>query len=466
MKIPRQPMPEQPPMERALSFAEVNIGMETAAARQEAHRCLACNHPHCFTACPVGVKVREFVDLIAAGDFLGAAAKIREDNVLPGITGRVCPQERQCEGACVLGRRGEPLAIGHLERFVADYERQVGRTAIPPRAAPTGRKVVVIGSGPAGLSCAGDLAQRGHEVTVLEALHELGGVLIYGIPRFRLPKEIVRDEVENLRKLGIVFQTNVVVGRTVTVDELLNEQGFDAVFVATGAGLPNFLNIPGEHLCGVYSANEFLTRVNLMKADQFPAYDNPIYDCKGKDLAVFGGGNTAMDAVRVGLRLGARNAWIIYRRSTAEMPARAEEVRHAREEGVQFLMLTNPVEFVGDANGWLTGVKLESMQLGEPDASGRCKPVPIPGSEHVLPLHVAVIAIGNRGNPLVQATTPDIATNPRGYVVVDPDKLRTSKKAVFAGGDVVTGGATVILAMGAGRKAAQAIDEYLRSGVW
>ncbi|MBL9137784.1 MAG: NADPH-dependent glutamate synthase [Verrucomicrobiales bacterium] len=459
-------MPEQPAVERAHNFAEVNIGLEAAMAQHEAMRCLSCKSQHCFSACPVGVKVREFVDLVVSGDYLAAAAKIREDNVLPAITGRVCPQEKQCEGACILGNRGEPLAIGYLERFVADYERKVGKVGLPARAPATGKKVAVIGSGPAGLSCAGDLVLKGHQVTVLEALHEIGGVLVYGIPEFRLPKEIVREEVENLRQMGVEFRTNVVVGRTVTVDELLDEDGYDAVFVATGAGLPMFLNIPGEHLCGVYSANEFLTRINLMKANEFPAYDNPVYDCRGKDVAVFGGGNTAMDAVRTALRLGARNAWILYRRSEAEMPARAEEVKHARDEGVQFGMLINPVEFVGDEKGWLTGVKLQKMELGEPDASGRRSPVPVAGSEHLMPLQVAIIAIGNRGNPLVQSTTPDLATTKRGYIVADAQSLKTSKHGVFAGGDIVTGGATVILAMGAGRKAAHAIDDYLRTGVW
>jgi glutamate synthase (NADPH/NADH) small chain len=358
------------------------------------------------------------------------------------------------------------VAIGYLERFVADYERSVGKVGLPARAPSTGKKVAIVGSGPAGLSCAGDLVLKGHDVTVLEALHEIGGVLVYGIPEFRLPKSIVREEVENLGRMGVEFRTNVVVGRTVTVDELLGEEGYDAVFVATGAGLPMFLNIPGEHLCGVYSANEFLTRVNLMKANEFPAYDNPIYDCRGKDVTVFGAGNTAMDAVRTSLRLGARSASILYRRSEKEMPARAEEVHHAKDEGVQFQVLTNPLEFLGDDKGVLTGVRLQRMELGEPDKSGRRSPVPIAGSEYVMPIHVAIIAIGNRGNPLVQSTTPDLATTKHGYIVADADKLKTSKVGVFAGGDIVTGGATVILAMGAGRKAAKAIHEYLGSGVW
>lgn len=466
MKIPRQRMPEQPSAERRTNFAEVNLGLSTALAHQEALRCLHCKSHHCFTGCPVGVKVKDFIELVLAGDFLGAAAKIREDNVLPAVTGRVCPQEEQCEGCCVLGKNGEPLAIGYLERFVADYERQSGQVGLPPRAPLTGKRVAVIGSGPAGLSAAGDLVQRGHEVTVFEALHELGGVLIYGIPEFRLPKDIVRQEVENLTRMGVEFRTNVVVGRTVTVDELLGERGYHAVFIATGAGLPVFLNIPGEHLCGVYSANEFLTRVNLMKANQFPAYDQPIYDCRGKDVAVIGGGNTALDAVRTAVRLGAKTASIVYRRSEVEMPARVEEVKHAREEGVQFVMLTNPIEFLGDDRAWLTGMKCQQMELGAPDKSGRRRPVPRAGSDFVMPVQVAVVAIGNQGNPLVQSATPDLRTNPLGYIEADPDCLKTSKRGVFAGGDIVTGGATVILAMGAGRRAAQAIHEYLSHGAW
>jgi glutamate synthase (NADPH/NADH) small chain len=466
MKIPRQRMPEQPATVRNANFAEVNLGLGSALAHQEALRCLHCKSHHCFTGCPVGVKIKDFIELVLAGNYLGAAAKIREDNVLPAITGRVCPQEEQCEGCCVLGKNGEPLAIGYLERFVADYERQSGQIGLPPKAPPTSKRVAIIGSGPAGLSAAGDLVQRGHEVVVLEALHEIGGVLVYGIPEFRLPKDIVRGEVENLKRMGVEFRTNVVVGRTVTVDELLGELGYHAVFIATGAGLPVFLSVPGEHLCGVYSANEFLTRVNLMKANRFPQYDQPIYDCRGKDIAVIGGGNTALDAVRTALRLGARKASIVYRRSEVEMPARVEEVKHAREEGVEFVTLTNPVEFVGDDRGWLTGMNCQRMELGAPDKSGRRRPVPVPGSEFVLPVQVAVVAIGNQGNPLVQSATPDLRTNPLGYIEADPETLRTSKRAVFAGGDIVTGGATVILAMGAGRRAARSIHEFLSHGEW
>lgn len=465
MKIHRQEMPEQDAKERAHNFCEVNLGLESVAAKQEALRCLQCKAQQCFAGCPVGVKIKDFVDLVVAGDFLGAAAKLREDNVLPAITGRVCPQEEQCEGVCILGKHGEPVAVGNLERFVADYERSVGRVGLPPNAPPTGKRVAIIGSGPTALSAAGDLIQKGHQVTVLEALHEIGGVLLYGIPEFRLPKEIVRDEVANLAKMGVEFRTNVVVGRTVTVDELLGEEGYHAVLVATGAGLPTFLDIPGENLCGVYSANEFLTRVNLMKA-HLPGHDQPVYDCRGRDVAVVGGGNTAMDAVRTALRLGAKNAFIIYRRSEAEMPARIEEVKHAKQEGVQFLNLNNPVEFLGDEKGFLRAAKLIKMELGEPDASGRRRPVPKAGSEYELPMQVVIIAVGNKGNPLVQATTPDLKTVRGGYIAADPEKLKTSKRAVFAGGDIVTGGATVILAMGAGRRAAKSIDEFLRTGEW
>ncbi len=465
MKIARQHMPEQPAAERRANFEEVNLGLEDALAQQEALRCLTCKSQACLAGCPVGVKIRDFIGLILDKDYLAAAAKIREDNVLPAITGRVCPQEEQCEGCCILSKNGESVAIGYLERFVADYERKVGKVGLPVNAPSTGKKVAVIGSGPCALSAAGDLVQRGHAVTVLEALHEIGGVLVYGIPEFRLPKQIVREEVDNLGKMGVEFRTNVVVGRTVTVDELMGEEGYDAVLVATGAGLPTFLNIPGENLCGVYSANEFLTRVNLMKANRAD-YDQPIYDCRGKDVVVVGGGNTAMDAVRTGLRLGARRACIVYRRTEAEMPARVEEVKHARDEGVEFLMLTNPVEFLGDEKNWLTGMRCQRMELGEPDASGRRRPVAVAGSEFTMPIQVAVIAVGNKGNPLVQSTTPDLKTNKYGYIVADEETLKTSKRGVFAGGDIVTGGATVILAMGAGRRVAKAMDEYLTSGVW
>lgn len=464
MKIPRQQMPEQEPDIRNANFKEVNLGFTEELARMEALRCIQCPKPTCITGCPVGIKISDFIQLVAAGDYLGAAAKIKEDNALPAVCGRVCPQEEQCEAVCVVGKKNEPVAIGRLERFVADYEREHVGIRLPEIKPKTGKRVAVIGSGPAGLSCAGDLIQMGHDVTVFEALHELGGVLVYGIPEFRLPKEIVKAEVEGLRKLGVDFQTNAVIGFTDTVDELF-EAGYNAVFVAVGAGLPYFLNIPGENLNGVYSSNEFLTRVNLMKAYKFPDFDTPVFDCKDKNVAVFGGGNTAMDAVRTSKRLGARNAWIIYRRSDAEMPARKEEVHHAKEEGIQFLFLENPLEFIGE-NGWLKQVKLQRMELGEPDASGRRRPVPVPGSEHILDVDMAVVAIGNGSNPIIQKTTPDMNYNKRGNIVVDEATMKTSKKGVFAGGDIVTGGATVILAMGAGRKAAAAINEFLTSGNW
>jgi glutamate synthase (NADPH/NADH) small chain len=405
--------------------------------------------------------VGEFVDLLYAGDILGAARKIREDNVLPAVTGRVCPQEEQCEGACVMGKRGEPLAIGHLERFVADWERAHGELGLPQNDPPTGRRVAIVGSGPAGLAAAGELVQRGHGVRVFEALHEPGGVLVYGIPEFRLPKEIVRQEVATLERMGVEFETDVVVGQTVTVDELLGEEGFDAVFLATGAGLPRFLGVPGEHLNGVFSANEFLTRVNLMKAYRFPEYDQPVYDCRGREVGVVGGGNTALDAVRTALRLGARRARLLYRRSATEMPARQEEVRHALDEGVELLELVHPTAFLGDAAGGLVGVRCQRMELQAPDASGRRRPVPVPGSEFELPLDVAILAVGTSANPIVPASTPDLATHDGGYISADPETLATSKPRVFAGGDIVTGAATVILAMGAGRKAARSIDAFL-----
>ncbi|HET7707627.1 MAG TPA: NADPH-dependent glutamate synthase [Thermoanaerobaculia bacterium] len=466
MKLPRQHMPEIPADVRARNFEEVNLGFEANAAIIESLRCLACKTPTCTRSCPVGVDVKEFLARIIEKDYLGAAAVIRKDNALPAITGRVCPQEDQCEGDCLVAKRNESVAIGHLERFVADYERKTGQIGIPDNAPSTGRKVAIVGSGPAGLSAAGDLVQQGHQVRVFEALHELGGVLVYGIPEFRLPKDIVRQEVDVLRKRGVEFETNVIVGKTVTVDELLGEEGYDAVFVATGAGLPQFLGVPGENLNGVYSANEFLTRVNLMRAYRFPDYDEPVYDCRGKDVVVVGGGNTAMDAVRTARRLGARNAYLVYRRGEEEMPARKEEVKHAKEEGIEFRMLTNPVELIGDERGWLTGVRCVRMELGEPGADGRRKPVPVAGSEFVIDASLVIVAVGTSANPLVQSTTPDLKTTKKNYIEADPETLRTSKKGVFAGGDIVTGGATVILAMGAGRKAAKGIGEYLSTGAW
>jgi glutamate synthase (NADPH) small chain len=466
MKVPRQHMPEQLAQVRATNFTEVNLGYSTALARQEALRCLECAKPACTTDCPVGVKVREFVQLIVAGDFMGAAAKIREDNVLPAITGRVCPQEDHCEGGCLMGKKVQPLGIGYLERFVADYEQQHLNFKNIAKAPSTGKKIAIVGSGPSGLTAAGDLVQKGHQVHVLEALHEVGGVLVYGIPEFRLPKQIIREQVDYMCAMGVEFETDVVVGRTVTIDELIHEEGYDAVFIGTGAGLPQFMGIPGEHLNGVYSANEFLTRINLMHAYEFPRYDEPMLDLGGKNIAVIGGGNTALDAIRSALRLGAGKAYVLYRRSEAEMPARAEEVKHAKQEGIDFQVLTAPVEFLSDGQGWLKAARCVRMELGEPDASGRRRPVPIPGSEFDLPLSVAVIAIGTNANPIVQSTTPGLETSKRDYINANPDTQRTSRKGVFAGGDIVTGSATVILAMGAGRRAAKSIHEYLTTGNW
>jgi glutamate synthase (NADPH/NADH) small chain len=466
MKIPRVQMPERDSQERSRSFAEVNLGLSPDLAEREAQRCIACAKPTCVKECPVGVDVRAVVDLILEGKYLEAAAKIREDNALPAVTGRVCPQEEQCEGGCVLTKKGNSVAIGYLERFVADYERTSGQLGLPHIAPATGKKVAIVGSGPAGLSCAGDLIQKGHKVRVFEALHELGGVLVYGIPEFRLPKQIVREEVDNLRKMGVEFETNVVVGKSVTIAELMGDEGYDAVFLATGAGLPKFLGIPGEHLNGVYSANEFLTRVNLMRAYAFPEYDEPVYDCKDKNVVVIGGGNTAMDAVRTARRLGAKRAMLVYRRTEEEMPARIEEVHHAKQEGVEFMMLTNPVELLGTERGQIRAARVIKMQLGEPDESGRRSPVPIPGSEFEMEVDVAVVAAGTTANPLIQSTTPDLAVTKRNYIVASAETQRTSKPGVFAGGDIVTGGATVILAMGAGRRAAKSIHEYLTSGVW
>lgn len=466
LEIPRQHMPEQDPMQRNTNFTEVNLGFNEDLAKQEALRCLSCANAKCIQGCPVGVKIKDFIELIVAGDYLGAAAKIREDNVLPAVTGRVCPQEEQCEGVCLLTKKKGALGIGYLERFVADYERTSGRIGLPPIAASTGKKVAIVGSGPAGLTVAGDLIQKGHGVTVFEALHEIGGVLVYGIPEFRLPKDIVADEVENLKKMGVKFLPNVVIGKTLTIDELFNEEGYNAVFIATGAGLPNFMNVPGENLCAVYSANEFLTRVNLMKAYRFPEYDQPVFDCRGRNVGVIGGGNTAMDAVRTSLRLGAKNAYLIYRRTEAEMPARVEELKHAKEEGVQVMPLMSPVEYLGDEKGWVKAARIQRMELGEPDSSGRRRPVPIAGSEFELPLDMVVVAIGNSSNPLIQQTTPDLKTDKWGHIIADEKTMKTSKKGVFAGGDIVSGAATVILAMGAGRIAANAMQEYLTTGEW
>ena len=465
MAMVRQAMPEQAADERRANFSEVNLGFTAELAILEAQRCLMCRRPVCIDGCPVGVRIDEFIDLVADGDFEGAAEVIKRDNSLPAICGRVCPQEDQCEGACVLVRKGRPIAIGSLERFVADYERDGDLTKNERPSERTGKAVAIVGSGPAGLACATDLAKQGHDVTVFEALHELGGVLSYGIPEFRLPKAIVQTEIAQLEQLGVTFRTNAVIGMMDTIDDLLDEEGFDAVFVGVGAGLPRFPNIPGENLIGVFSANEFLTRVNLMKA-YLPESDTPLFDVRGKNVAVFGGGNTAMDAVRTGLRLGAKKASIVYRRSGEELPARNEEVVHAEHEGIDFQMLTNPVEFIGDEEGFLTGVRLQAMELGEADESGRRRPVPIPGQEWTEPLDMAVVAFGNSPNPLLAKTAPDLVHTRWGTVVADLSTGRTSKRGVFAGGDIVTGGATVILAMGAGRTAAASINDYLTTGVW
>ena len=461
MLIKRHHMAEQDPNIRNKNFSEVNLGYSEETARSEADRCLRCKKPLCVAGCPVGVKIPEFISKIADGEFAQAAEILKEDNSLPAVCGRVCPQEVQCEKVCVLAKKGESVAIGYLERFAADYERMNCEMKIPEIPAKTGKKVAVIGGGPSGLTCAGDLIKMGHEVTVFEALHDIGGVLIYGIPEFRLPKAIVRAEVEYMKKLGVKFEANYVVGLIETVDELLER--FDAAFIGVGAGLPYFMNIPGEHLNGVYSSNEYLTRINLMKAYNFPKNDTPMFDIRDRNVAVFGGGNTAMDAVRTSLRLGAKRGMIVYRRTEAEMPARIEEVKHAKEEGVEFVLLAAPTEFVGDENGWLRSMKLQKMELGEPDASGRRRPVPIEGAIEEVALDVAVVAIGNGSNPIINQTTPDLNVNKWGNILVDEATMKTNKKGVFAGGDIVTGGATVILAMGAGRTASNAINEYLKN---
>ncbi len=456
-KINRVPVREQDPLRRATNFEEVCYGYNEAEASLEATRCLDCKHPRCVEACPVGVKIPEFIRALREGDTAGAAAVIGRDSSLPSICGRVCPQETQCEGSCVLGIKGEPVAIGKLERYVGDWAIENGHTA---RTAPrNGHRVAIIGSGPSGLACASDLAKAGYEVRIFEALHEVGGVLVYGIPEFRLPKQgIVAREVEAVRRLGVEIETDVIVGRTMTIDSLLDREGYDAVFIGSGAGLPRFMGIPGENLNGVVSANEFLTRANLMHAYD-AEYDTPIY--VGRRVVVVGGGNVAMDAVRTARRLGAE-ATIVYRRGEAELPARREEVHHAKEEGIGFRMLTNPVEVLGDEKGWVRGVRCVEMTLGEPDASGRRSPVVKEGSEFDIACDVVIMALGTSPNPLLARTTAGLETDRRGCLVADEQGV-TTREGVFAGGDAVTGAATVILAMGAGRRAAAAIDRYVKS---
>ena len=457
-KIPRVPVREQDPKVRATNFEEVCYGYNVEEAQLEATRCLHCKNPRCVAACPVSVKIPNFIAQVAAGNFAAAASVIAEDSSLPAVCGRVCPQETQCEGSCILGVKGEPVAIGKLERFVADWSRENG--GVKPEVAPAnGHKIAVIGSGPAGLACASDLAKLGYEVTVFEALHRPGGVLEYGIPEFRLPKDkVVAAEIESVKALGVKIETNVIAGRTVTIDSLLDEEGFAAVFVGSGAGLPKFMGIPGENLNGVFSANEFLTRNNLMKAYR-EDYMTPIP--AGKKVVVVGGGNVAMDAARTALRLGA-DTTIVYRRTETELPARREEVHHAKEEGIEFAMLTNPVEIIGDEKGWVKAVKCIRMELGEPDESGRRSPVAVAGSEFEIETETVIMSLGTSPNPLIARTTAGLETNRRGCLVADENGA-TTREGVFAGGDAVTGAATVILAMGAGRKAAAAIDQYVKS---
>ena len=455
-KIPRVPVREQDAKVRATNFEEVCYGYNVEEAQLEATRCLDCKNPRCVAACPVGIQIPRFVERLREGDIKGAAEVISQDSSLPSICGRVCPQESQCEGACILGIKGESVAIGKLERFVGDWQLENGRPAV--EIAKNGHKVAVVGSGPAGLACASDLAKMGYEVTIFEALHEAGGVLVYGIPEFRLPKEkVVKGEIESVKALGVKIETDVVVGRTITVDSLLDEEGYDAVFIGSGAGLPRFMGIEGENLNGVLSANEFLTRANLMHAYD-KEYDTPIY--VGRKVVVVGGGNVAMDAVRTAKRLGAE-AVIVYRRSEKELPARVEEVHHAKEEGIEFKMLTNPTAILGDESGWVRAINCVEMELGEPDESGRRSPVVVEGSDFEIECDVVVMALGTSPNPLIASTTEKLETNRRGCIVAD-DYGVTSRKGVFAGGDAVTGAATVILAMGAGRKAAAAIDKYIK----
>ncbi len=459
MSPTRVPMPEQEPNIRNKNFEEVAIGYTEELAIEEANRCINCKHRPCVNGCPVNVAIPDFIARIREGDFAGAYATIKESNALPAVCGRVCPQESQCESLCVRGIKTEPVAIGRLERFVADWAMK-NMDATPEVPASNGHKVAIVGAGPSGLTCAGDLARKGYEVTIFEAFHKPGGVLVYGIPEFRLPKAIVSKEIEQLKKMGVKIETNYVVGRTRTVDELF-EDGFEAIFVGSGAGLPSFMNIPGENLNGVYSANEYLTRINLMKAYD-SNYDTPMK--RYANVAVIGGGNVAMDAARSAKRMGAENVYIVYRRGEKELPARLEEIHHAKEEGIEFKFLTAPLEVLGTEDGWVRGLKCIEMELGEPDQSGRRRPVMIEGSEHDLDVDCVIVSIGTSPNPLIRTTTPGLDTNKWGCIVVEDEKNgKTSKEGVYAGGDAVTGAATVILAMGAGKGAAEAIDDYIKN---
>ena len=457
MRLDKNPMPEQAPDVRNKNFLEVTTGYTEEMAIDEAQRCLNCKTKPCMQGCPVSVKIPEFLTYMKDGDFEGAYQKIKETNALPAVCGRVCPQEKQCESKCVRGIKGEPVGIGRLERFAADFHMAnvEDKIEVPEW---NGKRIAVVGSGPSGLTVAGDMAKRGYKVTVYEAFHTAGGVLMYGIPEFRLPKDIVQKEISNLKKMGVDIQTNVIIGRTLTVDELFNDMGFDGVYIGSGAGLPRFMGIEGESLNGVYSANEFLTRINLMKGYKFPDYDTPVY--VGKNVAVLGGGNVAMDAARSAKRLGAENVYIVYRRGEEELPARKEEVEHAKEEGIEFKLLQNPTKILGNEDGWVTGMEVIKMELGEPDESGRRRPVEVKGSEEVLDIDTVVVAIGQTPNPLIRQTTEGLETNNHGCIIADENGLTTREK-VYAGGDVVTGAATVILAMGAGKKAAEALDKEL-----
>ena len=458
MTMTKLPMPEQDPKVRARNFEEVSYGYTEEMAVEEAQRCLHCKHMPCVSGCPVNVRIPKFIQLIAEHKFADACAAIKETSALPAVCGRVCPQETQCEAKCVRGIKGEPVAIGRLERFAADWDMKNGKNEVV-KPESNGHKVAVIGAGPAGLTCAGDLAKKGYEVTIFEAFHKAGGVLVYGIPEFRLPKAIVQKEVEGLEKMGVKVMTDMVIGKVLSIDELMDDMGFEAVFIGSGAGLPMFMGIEGEDLVGVSSANEFLTRINLMKAYR-DDYDTPIR--KGKNVAVVGGGNVAMDAARSAMRLGAEHVYIIYRRSEAELPARREEVHHAKEEGIEFVLLTNPVKIHGDENANVKSIECIKMELGEPDASGRRRPIPVEGSNFEIPVDTVIMSLGTSPNPLIRTTTEGLEANKKGCLVAD-EHMATTREGVYAGGDAVTGAATVILAMGAGKTAAASIDEYIQN---